>query len=166
MTHDVDWLLRHAIQLERDAARRFEDLAHSMQSAGNREVERLFRKLGDFSRRHLELAINRSGFHQLPELSWDQFEWPDGVTPEAAGWRGVDGTLDQLAALELALEGEVSGHAYYDAVARTTSDPEVARLAGSFAEEEAQHVAELERWIARAATGSAQAERAGEEEMR
>ena len=145
---DVNLLLRHAIQLERDAARRFEDLAHSMQSAGNVEVERLFRKLGDFSRRHLELAVSRSGFHELPDLAWHEFQWPEGVTPEAAGWRGVDGALDTLAALELALEGEQSGHAYYEAVARSTTDPEAARLADSFAEEERQHVAELKRWIA------------------
>ena len=35
---DVNLFLAHAIQLERDAARRFEDLMHSMQTAGNREV--------------------------------------------------------------------------------------------------------------------------------
>ncbi len=147
---DVNLLLRHAIQLERDAARRYEDLAHCMASAGNTEVERLFRKLGDFSRRHLDLAVSRSGFHDLPDLAWHELEWPDGITPEAAGWRGVDGALDVIGALELALEGERSGHGYYDAIAHATGDPEVATLAASFAEEEAQHVAELESWIARA----------------
>jgi rubrerythrin len=147
---DVNVLLRHAIQLERDAARRYEDLAHSMRSFGNVEVERLFRKLGDLSRRHLALAVSRSGFHDLPEMKPEDFQWPDGITPEAAGWRGVDGALDVLAALELALEGEESGYAYYAAVANTAKDPEVITLAGSFAEEEEQHVAELKRWIERA----------------
>lgn len=147
---DVELFLKHAIQLERDAARRFEDLAHSMQSVGNTEVERLFRRLGEFSRRHLESAVARGGFRQLPELTNDEFEWPEGVTPEAASWRGVDSQLDALSALELALQGERSGMNYYEAIARTTRDAEVAQLARSFALEESQHVAELQRWITRA----------------
>ena len=146
---DVNVLLRHAIQLERDAARRFEELADSMRTAGNDEVERLFRRLGEFSRRHLELAVARSGFRDLPEISHDEFQWPDGITPEAALWTGVDGVIDARGALEVALEGERTGHAFYDAVAKQTRDPEVSRVAHSFAEEEAQHVSELERWLKR-----------------
>ena len=144
---DVSLFLAHAIQLERDAARRFEDLAHSMQTAGNREVEELFRQLAELSRRHLKSAVARGGFRRLPELGPNDFQWPDGVTPEAAGWQGVGGELDVLGALNVAIEGERSGHAYYEAIAKTTSDPEIGPLARSFAEEEAQHVAELERWI-------------------
>jgi rubrerythrin len=146
---DINLFLAHAIQLERDAARRFEDLTHAMQSVGNREVEGLFRRLGDFSRRHLESAMARGGFRDLPVLAPEQFEWPEGSTPEAAGWAGVDSALDALGALELALEGEKSGHDYYVAVAAKTQDPEVARMARAFAAEESQHVSELERWIAR-----------------
>jgi hypothetical protein len=152
---DVNVFLAHAIQLERDAARRFEDLMHSMRTIESREVESLFRRLGSFSRMHLQEAMNRGGFRTLPALSPSDFQWPEGVTPEAAGWRGVDAALDELGALELALEGERSGYAYYEAVARETTDPEVAMMAAKFAEEEAGHVAELESWIANAASRAA-----------
>lgn len=147
--NDIELFLAHAIQLEQDAARRFEDLRHAMHSVGNREVETLFKRLGEFSRRHLDAAMARGGFRELPRLKPDEFEWPGGVTPEAAGWSGVDSMLDELAALELALAGEKSGRDYYAAVAGSTQDPEVARLAREFATEESQHVTELERWIAR-----------------
>ncbi len=146
---DVNLFLVHAIQLERDAARRFEDLMHSMQTAGNREVEGLFRRLGELSRMHLHEAMARGGFHALPEISPADFQWPEGMTPEAVTWHGVDYGLDVPGALEAALAGERSGHAYYEAIAGTTRDPEVATMARSFANEEAQHVSELERWIAR-----------------
>jgi rubrerythrin len=152
---DVELFLAHAIQLERDAARRFEDLMHSMVTAGNREVENLFRRLGEFSRIHLKEAMARGGFRTLPELAPGEFRWPDGVTPEAAGWLGVDSNLDVLAALQVALAGERSGWAYYEAIARDTKDPEVARMAALFAREEAQHVSELERWVARFVSPSA-----------
>jgi rubrerythrin len=147
---NVELFLAHAVQLERDAARRFEDLAHSMQSAGNHEVEALFRQLGEFSRLHLGSATARSGFQSLPALRPEQFEWPEGTTPEAMGWRGVDGALDVLAALELALEGEECGMRFYDGVARTSVDPQVVQMARAFANEEAEHVAQLKRWIDRA----------------
>lgn len=149
---DVNLFLAHAIQLERDAARRFEDLMHSMRTVGNREVEGLFRRLGDFSRQHLKAAMARGGFRTLPELAPADFQWPEGVTPEAAGWHGVDDGLDVVGALRVALAGERSGHDYYDAIAMSSGDPEVVRMARSFAQEEAQHVSELERWIARFAS--------------
>ena len=145
----VSLFLVHAIQLERDAARRFEDLMHSMQMVGNREVERLFRRLGELSRMHLRSAMARGGFQALPELAPDEFQWPDGMTPEAAGWHGVDAGLDVLGALQLALAGERSGRDYYATVAETTTDPEVRTMSSSFALEEAQHVTELERWLTR-----------------
>ena len=146
---DINLFLAHAIQLERDAARRFEDLMHSMQTAGNRELEGLFRRLGELSRMHLASAIARGGFHTLPELGPDDFQWPEGATPEAADWQGVDSLLDEIGALRLALSGERDGQAWYSAVAKHTTDPEVLAMAREFAEEEAQHVSELERWIAR-----------------
>jgi hypothetical protein len=144
---DVNLFLAHAIQLERDAARRFEDLSHSMQTAGNVEVEQLFCRLGEFSRLHLQEAMARGGFRDLPQIPPEAFEWPDGLTPEAASWSGVDAGLDTLAALELALAGEQSGLAYYESIAERTGDAEVANIAREFAREEAQHVQELKHWI-------------------
>lgn len=152
---DIDLFLRHAIQLERDAAQRFEDLMHAMRTSGNRELERLFRRLGELSRLHLKAATARGGFHDLPVIAPDEFEWPDGLTPEAAGWEGVDDLLDGSGALQVALAGEQRGLAYYEAIAGSTTDPEVRRTAREFADEEAQHVSELKRWIARSAEGTA-----------
>lgn len=147
--NDIDLFLQHAVHVERDAARRFEDLMHAMKTIGNRELERLFKRLGELSRLHLKTAIARGGFRDLPDLSLDELQWPGGITPEAAGWTGVDDGIDALAALQLALEGERSGHGYYARIARESDDAEVRQTAEVFAEEEAQHVAELERWVKR-----------------
>lgn len=154
VVEDVNLFLVHAIQLERDAARRFDELMHSMQTAGNAELERLFRRLGELSRLHLKAAMARGGFRDQPVLGPSEFQWPDGTTPEAMEWRGVDAQLDVASALEFALEGEKTGCAWYLAVANTTRDQEVLAMAREFAEEELQHVSELERWIARQARRS------------
>ena len=147
--NDINLFLVHAIQLERDAARQYEDLAQVMRTAGNAEVEALFRRMSEFSRLHLKDAMARGGYRELPHLTPDEFQWPEGVSPEAAAWQGVDGLIDVDAALQLALHGEQQGLAFYRGVAAVSTDIEVKRMAAEFADEEAQHVVDLERWIAR-----------------
>jgi rubrerythrin len=150
----VELFLAHAVQLERDAARRYEDLAASMSNDGNRELKVFFERMAGFSRKHLAEASARAGFRDMPNLRPEQYEWPDGTAPETAGWAGVDALMSADEALELALASERRGHAYYAAIAVTSQDPEVRTLAGQFAEEEAAPVRELEKWISARATGA------------
>ena len=152
---DINLFLAHAVELEREAARRYEELADNMRTDGNATVEKFFRKMAAFSRKHLGLAIERGGFRQVPALTADEYVWPDGISPEQFDWIGVDCMIDTKNALELALDGERRGHAFYAGIASSTTDPEVKIMAREFAEEEAEHVAELEKWIGRYAPQSA-----------
>ena len=145
---DVERFLAHAVRLEREAARRYEELAAAMGTEGQRELRNFFARMAHYSRLHLAQAQERAGFRSLPDLAPHEFEWPDGIAPETAGWAGVDAQMDSRAALELALDGERSGHAFYAAIAATTTDIELRAIAGEFAAEEAEHVAELQRLIA------------------
>ncbi|MDP9902754.1 ferritin-like domain-containing protein [Variovorax ginsengisoli] len=151
MIDDIHLFLVHAIQLERDAARQYEDLAQVMGAAGNREVQALFDRMALYSRRHLKEAMNRGGFRELPVLAPGEFQWPEGVSPEAASWQGVDGLIDVIAALELALSSETAGYDFYADIARRSNDPEVGRMAREFASEESAHVRDLQAWIVRMA---------------
>jgi rubrerythrin len=146
--NDVERFLAYAVTLEREAARRYEELAAAMGTEGQNELKAFFARMAHFSRLHLAQAVARAGFRELPDIAPHEFEWPDGSSPETAGWAGVDAQMDSLDALLLALDGERRGHAYYAAVAATTTDIELRGLAGEFAAEEAEHVAELERLIA------------------
>jgi rubrerythrin len=56
--------------------------------------------------------------------------------------------MDRQSALELALDGERSGYAYYAGVAASTPDAELRSIAGEFAQEEADHVRQLEVMLA------------------
>lgn len=152
---DINVFLAHAVELEREAARRYEELAESMRSGSNKEVERFFRQMAAFSRKHLALAMERGGFRSLPAMTPDRYLWPDGVSPEQFDWTGVDAMMDVRSALELALDGERRGQAFYAGVAASSQDQEVKEMAAEFASEEAEHVAELEKWITRVADRSA-----------
>jgi rubrerythrin len=65
---DINMFLAHAVELEREAARRYEELADSMRTDGNAAVEKFFRKMAVFSRKHLAQAVERGGFRQIPAL--------------------------------------------------------------------------------------------------
>lgn len=153
--NDVERFLAHAVQLERDAARRYEELSAAMATDGNRELKTFFARMAHYSRLHLAQASARAGFRDLPPLRPDEYEWPDGTSPETADWVGVDAQMDGRDALRLALDGERRGHAYYAAMAATTTDAELRAIASEFAAEEAEHVAELEKLIGSFAARSA-----------
>lgn len=148
MDTTVEIFLAHTIRLEQEAARRFEQLADAMQTSGNREVGQLFRRLAHFSRLHLAEATARAGFRDVPELGPADYEWPDLESPETAAIWAADPFLSCGQALEVALEAESAGLAYYQHILDSSTDPEIRRFATEFVAEEGQHVAELQRWLA------------------
>lgn len=150
--NDIHLFLAHAIRLEEDAARRYEALADEMRTFGNTDVEAFFRRMAFHSRQHLAEATARGGFRAVPTLDAGQYQWPDGTSPEAAAWTGVDAFLDVGHALAMALDAERRGHAFYASAAATSGNPRVKAMAAEFATEEAQHVIDLEARIARLGT--------------
>ncbi|MBC7906794.1 MAG: ferritin family protein [Rhodospirillaceae bacterium] len=149
--NSVEEFLVYAARLEQEAALRFDELADAAASFSNREVAEFFRQMAHFSRLHLAEAKKRGGFQNLPEMSPGQFEWPDSESPEATAIWGADPNMDVNQAMDLALEAEKRGLAFYADVLAATTDPEIKVMAAEFVEEEAEHVAAIERWIERLA---------------
>lgn len=145
---DVTDFLVHAIRLEYDAARRCDELADAMESFNNRECQKFFRQMAKFSRMHLADAKARAGFRDMPDFETYDFNWPDAESPEAAEIWAADPLLAKREALETMLKSEKRSHDFYATVRDQTKDPEIRALAREFADEEAEHVAILERWIA------------------
>lgn len=143
----VEDFLAHSIQLEKEAALRFGQLSDAMTTAGNKEVGRLFRRLADYSLLHLGDAQARAGSRSLPKLASTDYIWPDIESPEAAAIWAADPMIGIEQALHVALQAEAAGLDFYADVLATTNDPEIKLLAKEFVDEEAEHVAELKRWI-------------------
>ena len=144
----VEEFLAYAILLEKEAADRYGELADTMESSGNREVGKLFRRLSEYSRMHRADATARAGFREVPDLRADNLGWRDFENPETAAIWAADPMIGREQALEIALDAEIAGHDYYRNVRDTTTDPEIRALATEFTEEESEHVAELRKWIA------------------
>jgi rubrerythrin len=151
----VEEFLAYAIRLEQEAALRFGQLADAMEAAGNREVGKLFRRLANASRAHMNEARARSGFREIPELDSGDFVWPNLESPETAAIWAADPLIGRDQALEIALSAESAGLDYYRNILETTADPEIRLLAKQFVEEESGHVAALEKTIALSASRGA-----------
>lgn len=154
----LDEFLNYAVQVEHDAAQHFATLANAMEACGNAAVAELFGQLGHYSQMHLDEAKSKASRHDVaPELP-PHTAWPDLHTPErTALWAG-DPALSQLDALKAALQGERRGYEFYYAVAETTKDKAIRKVAKEFVREEIEHVETLKLWIEResAATASPQ----------
>jgi rubrerythrin len=150
MIDDVATFLAHAIRLEADAAETYDRLALQMEEQADLAVAELFRKFSGYSSQHLHEARARAAREPGGELSLapDAFSWPDGRSPETPQPRNLH-TLTVRRALEMALETERRACDFYAGVAGQTCCEHVQELAQEFAEEEAEHVEALERWLAR-----------------
>jgi rubrerythrin len=147
LTTKVETFLSYAIKLEEEATLRFAQLADAMDNSGNKPVGALFRKLSDYSRLHLADAKARAGFRDVPVMMPQEYQWPDFESPETASIWATDPMIAYDQAMEIALESEKRGHAFYKLVLDTTDNPEIKVLAKEFVEEEAEHVQWLEQWI-------------------
>ncbi len=151
MIDDLTKFLDLAVQLEAEAAEGYQWLAEAMARLGNSEVAELFEKFAGFSRLHLH-EVSQRYFQETghePLLTNHAFRWPDHHSPERpqAEFSGRCDTPRD--ALKLALATEFRACDFYSAVAGQTRSPRVQQLAQEFAEEEAEHAAHLERWLAR-----------------
>ena len=153
--NSVEEFLAHAIQLEREAADRFGQLAAAMASSGNTAVGKLFAQLADYSRLHLADAQARSQYRSIPPLKPGDYRWPDSESPESAAIWAADPMIGADEALEVALAAESAGLEYYASVLAAATDPEIIAFAREFVAEESDHVAELKRWIAARMAGQA-----------
>lgn len=147
--HSLDEFLNFAVQVEQDAAEHFESLAAAMQTCGNVDVAELFAQLARYSRLHLDEAKARSGRHDVALKLPPHTAWPNLETPErTALWAG-DSSMSRVDAMRAALQGERRGYEFYYAVAGTTKDAEIRKVAKEFVREEVEHVDTLKLWIER-----------------
>lgn len=148
---DLGLFLAHAVELEAEAAARYDELADSLEAHNNPEVARLFRELAGHGRSHRDQVAGIAAAHgPLPKVApWD-FDWGGAAeSPEAPTFEDVHYLMTPHHALALALRCETRARDYYAAVAEETDQPGIARLARSFAEEEESHVALVRQWLDR-----------------
>ena len=115
----------HAIATEREAARRYAELAERTARQDQRAAA-LFRNLAQAEARRLADLTRESAGLELPDLSADHSWRMDGRDP-----------------LQIALRAEKAARAFFEQAARTAPDPAGRALALEMAAEESAHAALL-----------------------
>ncbi len=137
--------LVHSVELESEARERYLELAESMAAHHNDPVAEFFQRMAGEASLHLEEVEQLTGSDSLPQLAAWEFDWPDAEAPESTAYEALHYRMSLQQAVRLALASERRAERYYRRVADSSSEPETVQVARQFAEEEAQHAAQLEK---------------------
>ena len=146
MSYALPEFLAHAVALEQEAADRYLELADMMEAHRNDAVSAVFRDMTRFSQMHRDEIKAKVGAIELPQLKSWEYRWRS--PPEVGGDEGFDYMIEAYNALQYARANELRAMQYYRSVADESTDADVRRLATEFSNEEAEHVAALDKWIA------------------
>lgn len=137
----LDQMMDIAVAMEREAARRYDELAAEMERQGNAETAALFRKLADEEREHesgiASWAIREDG--RRPQAVAFQWRMPETFDlGETSGY-----TLTPYRALSIAVHNEECAFAFYSYLAAIAETDELRERAEAFAKGELDHVRRL-----------------------
>lgn len=147
LINEITDLLSHALALEYEASDRYADLAELMEVHNNIDVAKLFEKMAEIEKLHVDQIlrmINQHGVQDLPSKEW---QWISPEGPETTNPEDLHYLMKPHHALQLALVNEQRAFEYYDQVAKNTSDEATRDLAEELATEEEEHVALVKVWM-------------------
>ena len=145
----MEELLLHALVIELEAVQSYLDLAAQMHECGNDAVAGLFSKMAEYEQQHADKIREQAGEIRLPELAPWEYRWPGFEPPENIDTAGVHYLMTPHQALKLAVENEQNALDFFEGIAANSTDAKVCALAQEFAEDERQHVAWMEEWLAK-----------------
>jgi rubrerythrin len=142
-------LLVRALEMEIEAAERYEEFAAQMELHSNLEVAALFRKLAGIERIHANTLAGHLAKRGIAPVGAPAL----GAVKQEGLETATGGTLHYLMtpyhALELALENETRAFAFFSRLTEPSVAGEIRALAQDFAREEEEHVTLIREWLAR-----------------
>lgn len=145
----------HALAIEQEAAHRYQELAQQMVLHHNPAVAETFERLARLEADHAAHIAKAAPDVDTSTIPAWAYRWEGVESPEATDFAHAHYLMTPFHALELALQNERRALAFFESVARSTPNHEIARLAGDFAADERTHVAHVEAALARAERPSA-----------
>jgi rubrerythrin len=135
-------LMSDALALERRAVERYTEFADVLEAHNNNEVAALFRTLAQHEAKHVEQILQKMGWRNAPPAATVD------DAPEAPPLESAHYLMQPYHALEIALDAEQRAHDFFDAMVKQCEAADVRAAAIEMREEERQHVALLQTWLA------------------
>jgi rubrerythrin len=144
-------LLAYALALELEASERYADLADQMETHNSPEVAELFQKLSHIEKLHADHVLEQAAALSLdlPAIAASAYQWEDPEGPETTDFGDAHYLMTAHRALQLALHNEQRAFEFFTGIAAKATDQDVVKLAEEMAEEEREHVALMEDWLAK-----------------
>lgn len=142
----VEEFLAHALAIESEAVMRYREFQAYFQDRGDDVLAGLCNNLAHFEQLHLDQLAERAKGLTLPAIATDGYRWLDGRSPEATAHEVLYRIASPRQLLEIALLAEHRARTFFEWVAGSAGDPQVARMASEMAKEEDEHVG----WVSRA----------------
>jgi len=157
MSHDplteLNAFLAYSLSLEEDSVERLEEMADMMAVHHQGDIERLFRQLAEYSKKHADDVLAICGNTELPVLKpWD-FIWPGAEPPETCAYASAAYGMTTRQALTNMLMLERNTAEFYQEIAERSPNEDIAKLAQEFANEEISHASAIEEWLQRIPDG-------------
>jgi rubrerythrin len=141
-------LFAHAITLELESAECYREMADALEVHNNPATARLVRWLAHLSAAHARAVRQQASGITLPTIPPWEFQWTTAQAPESPGPEAANYLMDRCAALEMAMVIEERARGFYRAIAETSPNAAVRAQAAAMAEDEAEHLAHIEQWMA------------------
>lgn len=145
----LEELMQQALAMEREAVARYRELADMMETHNNREVAELFRRMAQYEQHHVEHILADMGWAEDVIVPRQGGVWGTPESPEAVPIEEMHYLMHPWHALNLALAAELRAQAFFEALARDATSDAVRRAAEEMRDEEAEHVALVQDWLAR-----------------
>jgi rubrerythrin len=142
----IEEFLAHALAIESEAVARYREFEAHFAERGDDILAGLCNNLAHFEQQHFEDLVARAEGLTLPVIAAEDYRWLDGRSPESASHEVLYRIASPRQLLEIALLAEHRARTFFDWIAQSATDPQVARMAAEMAKEEDEHVG----WVSRA----------------
>ncbi len=148
LIHSVGALYAHALAMGHEAQSRYREFAEQMAVRGNDTLAELFDRLADFETEHAFHLAKRSIGVPIPAVPVSAYGWLNVATPVPEAHAFVLRMMTPKMALEIALQAEQQGKAFFERVRTESQHADVRKLAAELASDEAAHLAWVEDALA------------------
>lgn len=143
----LDEFMAQALQMELDAAQRYDDFADMMQTHNNPEVEQWFRKMAQVEAQHAARIMGQMGWSQPPALKPDAELFKGFQASEMASIDDMHYLMKPWHVLQLALVNEERAERFFAHLASVATLAPVRQAALGLQQEEAEHVELVKEWL-------------------
>lgn len=140
-------LMALALQMEREAAQRYAELADVMEVHNNRDVAQLFRRMAAIEAQHARQIMEQMGWTEAPEPLDTICGARTEECPESVPTGDLHYLMQPFQALELALECERRAERFFMRLEIMAGDGPVREAARELRNEEREHVALVLAWM-------------------